>query len=130
MRWLLASLAVLLSLVGCRSAPTHTNVVVKTLHGWESGRAKSCLLFNGGSGVEGRKPGPDPKEMQCLGPLETTPRAGMGWIVYVAKVEVDDKSEQVFHDTSRHWAVPMLCTQVAVREFSCVYDDSHRSGIP
>jgi hypothetical protein len=82
---------------GCGNS-SHSNVKVKSLHGWEAGRAKHCMLLNGGSVVEGGKR------------------------VYVAKVEVDEKSEEVFRDTAKHFAVPLLCTRIDTRIFSCVYD--------
>ena len=58
--------ALLVALLGGCGDPSHSNVKVKSLHGWELGRAKSCMLFNGGSVVEGGKRGSDPKEMQCV----------------------------------------------------------------
>jgi hypothetical protein len=108
-------------LAGCGN-PSHGNVKIKSLHGWESGRAKSCMLFNGGSVVEGGKRGSDPKEMQCVDHKKEDPN-DMAWeFVYVGKVVVDDKSEEVFRHTEKHFAVPLLCTRTDTRIFSCVYD--------
>jgi len=108
-------------LVGC-AAPSHTDVKVKSLHGWEPGRAKGCMLFNGGSIVEGGKSGSDPKEMHCVDQKKEDSN-DMTWeFVYVGKVEVDDKAENVFRDTKKHFAVPLLCTRRATQIFSRVYD--------
>jgi len=80
------------------------------------------MLFNGGSVDEGRKGGSDPKEMQCVDHKKEDPN-DMAWeFVYVGKVEVDAKSEDVFRDTGKHFAVPLLFTRTDTRIFSCVYD--------
>jgi hypothetical protein len=119
MRWFALIASTLF--VGC-GVPSHSNVKVKSLHGWEPGRAKRCMLFNGGSVVEGGKAGSDPKEMQCVDHKKEDPN-DMAWeFVYVGKVEVEDKAEEVFRNTKQHFAVPLLCTRTATQSFSCILD--------
>jgi hypothetical protein len=116
----IALIAVVL-LVGC-NAPSHSNVKVKSLHGWEPGRAKHCMLFNGGSVIEGGKMGSDPKEMQCVDQKKEDLNDMIWEFVYIGRVEVDAKAEEVFRETKNHFAVPLLCTRTAAQVFSCVYD--------
>jgi hypothetical protein len=109
-------------LVACGN-PSHNNVKVKSFHGWEPGRAKSCMLLNGASAVEDVKPGSDPKAMHCYDDFEKGNVMSPAWeFVYIGKVELDDKSEELFRDTKKHFAVPLLCTRTETQIFSCVYN--------
>jgi hypothetical protein len=80
------------------------------------------MLLNGGSGIQGGKIGPDPKEMQCVDQKKEDPN-DMAWeFVYIGRVEIDGKAEEVFRDAKSHFAVPLLCTRTATQVFNCVYD--------
>jgi hypothetical protein len=81
------------------------------------------MLLNGASAVEGIKPGSDPKEMHCYDDFDKGNVMHPSWeFVYIARVELDDESEQAFRDRKKHFSVPLLCTKTATQVFGCVYD--------
>jgi hypothetical protein len=107
--------------VGCSNSNKHANVKVKALHGWEPGRAKSCMLLTGRSVIQGGKAGPDPKEMRCTDQRKTDPDE-MNWdYVRISNVIVDEVSEKQFNNSEK-WGVPMLCQELSASELKCVFD--------
>jgi hypothetical protein len=41
---------------------------------------------------------------------------------YVSKVDIDATSEEWFHQPTKNFAVPVLCTKVGTQKFSCIYN--------
>lgn len=132
---LVVLLTTVLLLNGCDSlianANVHRDVKVRSANGWGSGRIKECWLLTGVNPIQGLPPEPDPLEMQCpdfsekqWGAWAKSPRMKIPFeYLYTATVEVDAKSQATFDDR-QHWFVPVSCTRVGERRFSCEYNGS------